>query len=391
MPIDNGKYMILLLRALTGYASEIGRTLQESGFRFQQADGLDGQEISAKEPPDLIVVDAGREAEEYPRMLRRLKSRTVTSAIPLLFCVSVENDDFISQCLTYDDTDFIMSPFSSRELVLRLQRQLLLLRARRTIQRQHQKLKDTLEARDKLYSVIAHDLRAPISTIKMINAAIQERRAFIRDEQTLNFFQMINATTEEAFDLLENLLRWTRNRNGKTKIYAAEFNMTLAVRQVVALFKPIAGNKEITLQNRVDKTFYIYADEDMVKTVLRNLLSNAVKFTYPGGVVEISVQQTPNGVLTSVRDNGKGIPRELQARLLKNNQYITTFGTRNEKGSGLGLALCRDFIEMNKGKFFFSSREGVGSTFSFLLPACAPEHRLALADIGTSAANPMRP
>lgn len=303
----------------------------------------------------------------------------------------MENEDFISQCLMYDDTDFVLAPFRNQELVIRLQRQLLLLRARRTIRRQHQKLKNTLEARDKLYSVIAHDLRAPVSTVKMISTALLERCAVIQDPETVKFLQMISDTAEEAFDLLENLLRWTRNQNGKTKIYAADFNLTLAIRQVVSLFKPIAENKDITLQNRVGETFYLYADEDMVKTVLRNLLSNAIKFTYPGGKVEVSVQRTPRGILTSVRDNGKGIPSDLQARLLKNNQYVTTYGTRNEKGSGLGLALCRDFVEMNKGKFFFSSREGVGSTFSFLLPDAATVPHAGLAGIDTSLAHPTRP
>lgn len=112
----------------------------------------------------------------------------------------------------------------------------------------------------------------------------------------------------------------------------------------------------------------VYADEDMVKTVLRNLLSNAIKFTYPGGQIDITLSPLPGYVLTSVKDNGKGIAKDMQAKLLKTNEYVTTYGTRNEKGSGLGLILSQEFIKMNKGKFWFSSQEGVGTTFFFTLP-----------------------
>lgn len=247
----------------------------------------------------------------------------------------------------------------------------MLLRAERTIRRQNEKLKSALEARDKLYSVIAHDLRAPIGTIKMINSSIENQKARIQDPAIRRLFEMINETTEEAFNLLENLLRWTRNQNGKTKVYAANFNITRAIRQVASLFTTIAEAKDIKICNHVIENSYIYADEDMIKTVLRNLISNAVKFTYPGGTIDLELTETPDGVVVSVRDNGKGIPKEIQSKLLKPNKYITTYGTRNEKGSGLGLVLCQDFIKMNKGKFWFSSQEGVGTTFYFTLPTAS--------------------
>lgn len=155
-------------------------------------------------------------------------------------------------------SDFITKPFRPQELVTRVQHQLSLLRAERVIRRQNEKLKKSLEARDKLYSIIAHDLRAPIGTIKMINSSIEAQKAKIKDPQISKLFEMINETTEEAFNLLENLLRWTRNQNGKTKIYATLFNLTPVARQVVSLFSAIANAKEIELINRIEGKFDIF-------------------------------------------------------------------------------------------------------------------------------------
>lgn len=374
MPIDNSKYTILPIRSTFENPENIIHILQEAGFHVCEAKDLtEAMALTTRTPPDLILINIDKASKEDAAMLRKLKSNKTTCSIPVLFIASMTNENYIPQCLSYDNTDFILHPFRPEELVIRLQHQLLLLRAHRTIQRQNKKLRNTLEARDKLYSVIAHDLRAPIGTIKMINSCIENQKHLIKEPKILKLFEMINETTEEAFNLLENLLRWTRTQNGKTKVYATSFNISRAISQVTSLFKTISEAKQITIHNFAQEKIYVYADEDMVKTVLRNLLSNAVKFTYPGGKIEISIQETPLGILTSVKDNGKGIPADIQARLLKNNEYITTFGTRNEKGSGLGLILCRDFIEMNKGKFYFSSQEGVGSTFYFLLPATAPD------------------
>ena len=145
----------------------------------------------------------------------------------------------------------------------------------------------------------------------MINSSIEAQKAKIKDPQISKLFEMINETTEEAFNLLENLLRWTRNQNGKTKIYATLFNLTPVARQVVSLFSAIANAKEIELINRIEGKFDIFADEDMIKTVLRNLISNAIKFTYTGGQVELSLADSGDYWTIYVKDNGKGIPKDL--------------------------------------------------------------------------------
>ncbi len=201
----------------------------------------------------------------------------------------------------------------------------------------------------------------------MVNSSIENQIHKIKDPAIVKLFRIINETTEEAFNLLENLLRWTRNQSGKTKVYATTFNINIIIRQVISLFHTSASNKDITIHNHATEHITVYADEDMIKTVLRNLISNAIKFTYPGGQIDISATSLPECILISVKDNGKGISKKDQKKLLKPNEYITTYGTRNEKGSGLGLTLSQDFIKLNKGKLWFSSQEGIGTTFFFTL------------------------
>lgn len=225
-----------------------------------------------------------------------------------------------------------------------------------------------MESRDKLYSVIAHDLRAPIGTIKMIAASLENERNQMTDPHILKSFDMIHETTEEAYNLLENLLRWSRNQNGKTRIYPTTFDLSKAIYHVLALFTAIADSKGISVNNHSKANVTVYADEDMIRTVLRNLLSNAIKFSFPGGQIDVGLSEMPDMVMVSVKDNGQGIKKELQSKLLKGNEYISTYGTHNEKGSGLGLILCRDFVKMNKGKLWFSSQENKGTTFYFTVP-----------------------
>ena len=225
-----------------------------------------------------------------------------------------------------------------------------------------------MESRDKLYSVIAHDLRAPIGTIKMIAASLENERNQMTDPHILKSFDMIHETTEEAYNLLENLLRWSRNQNGKTRIYPTTFDLSKAIYHVLALFTAIADSKGISVNNHSKANVTVYADEDMIRTILRNLLSNAIKFSFPGGQIDVGLSEMPDMVMVSVKDNGQGIKKELQSKLLKGNEYISTYGTHNEKGSGLGLILCRDFVKMNKGKLWFSSQENRGTTFYFTVP-----------------------
>lgn len=370
MLIHNNQYTLLVVTSSFEEPGEILETLREAAFQVITARDFDEIVHAAKlKQPDLLILNVkpSEEQEEYA-IIRRMKRHKDTRGISMLFIAAITEQTYIPDCLFYDNVDFISKPFRPKELVIRIQHQLSLMEAKKTICLQNRKLQKTMESRDKLYSVIAHDLRAPIGTIKMIAASLENERNQMIDPHILKSFDMIHETTEEAYNLLENLLRWSRNQNGKTRIYPTTFDLSKAIYHVLALFTAIADSKGIKVNNHSKTNVTVYADEDMIRTVLRNLLSNAIKFSFPGGQIDVGLSEMPDMVMVSVKDNGQGIKKELQSKLLKGNEYISTYGTHNEKGSGLGLILCRDFVKMNKGKLWFSSQENKGTTFYFTVP-----------------------
>ena len=278
--------------------------------------------------------------------------------------------------------DFISKPFRREELLIRVEHQLSLVDARRVILRQTEELRKTIAGRDKLYSVIAHDLRSPMASIKMLCNTIM----MSIDPQTVpgdvfEMLEMTNKTAEEVFSLLDNLLKWTKSQLGKLSNVPQPIDMVGLVDGVIEVFKPIAESKLISLELDSEVEFInVIVDIEMIKSVVRNLISNAIKFSHKNTVVMVHVKvqdvmdenktEEGNGkeVLVTVSDRGCGIKNEDQEKLLNESTHFTTFGTDSEEGSGLGLLLCKDFVSKNHGRLWFTSAEGVGSNFNFTIP-----------------------
>lgn len=181
---------------------------------------------------------------------------------------------------------------------------------------------------------------------------------------------MANQTTEEVFSLLDNLLKWTKSQIGRLNVVYQDFDIIGAIEGILEIFSMVAGVKHINIKlEKPDMDLIeVHADVDMLKTVVRNLISNAIKFSNPDGQIVVSLKTDNDMAVVSVKDNGCGISKENQGKLLHTDTHFSTFGTNNEEGSGLGLLLCQDFIVKNGGKLWFESQEGVGSTFSCSVP-----------------------
>lgn len=366
-------YTLLVIITKEQEMEEISTSLQGGNFILikQIASPSDFTRPFPKKIPDLILLNP--EVNSKYGNIQYLRKHPTTRQIPVIFLCPPHQANIISECLNYPSTDFITTPLRGQELLLRIHHQLSLLKAKRIIKKQYERLQKTITSRDKLYSVIAHDLRAPIGTIKMINAIIESEKNKIKNTGIRKKFEMINETTEEVFNLLENLLRWTRNQIGKTHVISSQFDIASAIQQVLSLFTTIAAAKNIHLLPCIHLKLSVYADEDMIKTVLRNLISNAIKFTHPGGKIKIHLIAQKGFALISVKDNGIGLSLEEQKKIMTNKKGFTTYGTKNEKGYGLGLQLCQEFIRMNKGKFYIVSKPEKGSTFSFTIPRISKE------------------
>ena len=256
------------------------------------------------------------------------------------------------------------------ELIIRVTHQISLVAAKRIIVAQTEELRKTIMGRDKLYSVIAHDLRSPMGSIKMVlNMLILNLPSETIGDEMYELLTMANQTTEDVFSLLDNLLKWTKSQIGKLKVVYQDINMVEVVEGVSEIFTMVASLKNIKIVQDVPvENVAVRADIDMIKTVIRNLISNAIKFSNEGSEVVVSLAEEDGMAIVSVKDSGCGIDDENQKKLLHTDTHFSTFGTNNEEGSGLGLLLCQDFVVKNGGKLWFTSKKGDGSTFSFSIP-----------------------
>lgn len=360
---------ILIIDQIGDELDTLQKILQEEHFEVITSATYQAiPEQAGKYQPDIILLNTLHSDTGCCQIIEQIRKNGSSKDIPVIFLTSFEDNQEVFKQANYRGIDFISKPFRENEVLVRIHHQLSLLEARHTIAKQNEKLQRIMESRDKLYSIIAHDLRSPIGTIKMINEVIGNEKERITDPKISRLFEMITETTDEAFALLENLLQWSRNVTDKSKIARRNFDLSHSIKQVTLLFENIAQAKNITLTSHIPTETIVYADEDMIKTVLRNLISNAIKFTYPGGKVNLTAGQGETHTTISVKDNGQGIKKENQERILQDDAHFTSYGTKNEKGSGFGLLLCRDFVKMNKGKIGFESEENKGTTFFFTLP-----------------------
>jgi len=235
------------------------------------------------------------------------------------------------------------------------------------------KKKDQLEisnaTKNKFFRIIAHDLRSPISTLVNSTSSILTDIDEFDKERTKFFIEQLNKLSLTTYNLLENLLDWSTSQMGEIKYNPTKFEVNQLINEVVELTRGNINLKNIKLSIILPEVIEVYADENMVHTVIRNLFSNAIKFTNETGEIIISLKTDSKFCYLSIRDNGVGISPENIDKLFRIDKHISTPGTHNEKGSGLGLILCKEFVERNGGMLTVESEPGKGSTFtaSFLM------------------------
>lgn len=241
----------------------------------------------------------------------------------------------------------------------------------RDLQAKNEALQQANAEKDKFYSIIAHDLKSPFNAIIGMSHILREQVRGRENADLDEYADIILQSSQRAMDLLENLTQWSRAHTGRMPFIPERFDFNELIDELVLFYTDIAGQKSIALEQDISPGLTAHADRSMIGTVLRNLVSNAIKFTHPGGRVTIRAHAGGDGLRVSVEDTGVGISEELQTRLFRLDGNLSTAGTRNESGTGLGLILCKEFIELHDGVLHVQSRPGHGSTFSFTLPAHA--------------------
>jgi signal transduction histidine kinase len=230
------------------------------------------------------------------------------------------------------------------------------------------KLRKLNADKDLFISILAHDLRNPFNTILGISELLLEDMHTQDMGTTEKQVDVLHNISKRTFDMLEDLLLWARSQSGKLDFKPGEIDFARTCNETIENMRMVALSKKITINCHLTGTLYILADEDMLKVVIRNLVSNAIKFTNAGGEINITAEQTSSTLAVTVSDNGVGISPETMMDLFDISKKTTSAGTSNEKGTGLGLLLCKEFVERHGGKIWAESILGKGSDFKFTLP-----------------------
>jgi len=237
------------------------------------------------------------------------------------------------------------------------------------IEEKSKELEELNAIKDKLFTVVSHDLRQPITSFSVFLETLKKLKGELNSEKFETITNSLQTQITEVNDLMDNLLSWSLLQMAGQKINLDKFNITDEVRKNIDLYNTIAKNKGVSLKlDTSDEVLEVTGDKEMSNMILRNLISNAVKFTEKDGEINCKLTQENGHVRVEVVDSGVGIPKETLEKLFASKEHITTRGTENEKGIGIGLKLCKEFAEKQGGTIKISSKQGVGSNISFSLP-----------------------
>lgn len=365
---QNQLYDILIADDAPANLKVLSEILRLEGYKVRPVlNGTQALEVARLQKPDLILLDIMMPDINGYEVCKQLKADPELNEIPVIFISALSDTDSVIQAFSVGGVDYVSKPFKAEEVKVRVSTHL-------KIRKQSKELQQLNATKDKLFSIISHDLRGPCGNFSQVLDLLAEDLVF-DDPVKVRLVDELRNTSKSVMYLLDNLLNWSRSQSNRIVIDPQDVIINLAVMESIRLLKPIASAKQISLEFKASKIHTVHVDSNSLSLIFRNLLSNAIKFTNVGGRIVVSVDETDEEgiVKISVSDNGIGMSADAQNRLFKSGQHFTTYGTSNEKGSGLGLLLVKDFVEYNKGQLTVSSEEGKGTTFTFTLPEAKQE------------------
>ncbi|NCA85586.1 MAG: hybrid sensor histidine kinase/response regulator [Clostridia bacterium] len=336
---------------------------------FSQS-GKDALEKTQKVPFDLILLDVMMPDMDGYEVCRLLKENPVTDKIPVIFLTAKTEPESIVRGFDVGGADYVTKPFHGQELLARVETHIRLRQSLEQLKQTNQLLTESNDTKDKMFSIISHDLLGPFGSIRESLEMLATNQVVMDDESMKHFVKALWQSIGNAYALLENLLYWARNQQGQMIYKPRLVDLNQAVHETYDLLAGMAQIKDITLKSNLIENYTAYADKNAVKTILRNLVSNAIKFTNPGGTITTRIIGKDDGyVEVSVHDDGVGMTQETMGRLFSGkSKNDPKWGTSGEKGVGLGLIITKEFIEKHNGTIRIDSTPGEGSTFYFTLP-----------------------
>ena len=367
--------------------------------------GFEALRIISEQSVDLCLMDVQMPEMDGFETAKLVHSRPKTAHIPVIFITAFDpNKNLMEKGLDAGGLDYLTKPIDDVQIVHTLNMYLRFLGRERNInseleekvqirtvelqninrklkleieerkrteialQESEKNLKEANAAKDKFFSIIAHDLRNPFNAVIGFSNLLRENLSEFNTSEISEYIGYINDSAINAYTLLGNLLDWARSQTNSIQFKPEAVNISDVIKSTLTILSGEATKKSITVNSPVPSDSFVLADCNMVSAVLRNLVSNAIKFTRPGGFIEISSCTTGGFHEVTVADNGVGIQRKDIEKLFRIDTKVYTQGTAEESGTGLGLILCKEFVEKNSGTIRVESEAGTGSKFIFTLP-----------------------
>jgi len=312
----------------------------------------------------IVNLEKQYETEKKENEIIKLQTQQQLTNIQLTKNKQLKILGFITASLLLLLVLFVLLKYSDK-----LKSNKLLEEKNRLIEKSEQELRLLNASKNKFFSIIAHDLKNPLHNVMGYSFLLSKDYDKFTADERRKFATDINQSTNNIFRLLQNLLEWSRSQTGRLKFSPIEIQFKRILDNALSVLHSMANQKQIKLEYIHDPCLQVFADPLMIETVLRNLISNAIKFTPENGTIEIDAKNTGNEVLVSVKDTGIGLSKEDLANLFRIDSKVKRKGTNNEDGSGLGLVLCKEFVDKNNGTIWAESTPGIGSSFFFSIPS----------------------
>ncbi len=362
------KHKILIVDDNNDNLSVLGNILMRQNYTLQVANnGKMAIQVAHKKQPDLILLDINMPGMSGYDVCKELKKEQDTAEIPVVFLTAHTEMENIKQGFSLGAVDYITKPFQEEELLLRVKTHIELKEAKDALKQKNEELNSLNATKDKLFSIIAHDLRGAVGILLNLNELITESNS-IDENRMRSYLNSQFELTQSTYFLLVNLLNWAQQNMNQIKYNPKMIDVNNLIDIYLLDMKLLIDQKKIGLETHYKELYKAYADEDMVKLVIRNLLANAIKFTPVNGLITIDIEDNKSMVKVKFSNTGNGILPENIKKILSDHEYLTTRGTDNEIGTGLGMKLVKGFITQNKGTLKIESELNKQTQISFTLP-----------------------
>lgn len=340
-----------------------------SSLKYKLAYAASGKEaLSAinKNKPDLILLDIMMPGMDGFEVKVKLNEDPLLKEIPVIFITALEEPENKAKGFDLGGRDYLVKPINKLEVLARVKSQLLIQDQNSELLKINKELQIANDTREKIFSVISHDLRTSVGNMRNVFRFMLDGMIDPVEDRDIIFDAEV--TSRHTYNLLENLLYWAKSQQGNIKIYQENVDVEDAINDVLDQEMASATNKSITINKEIESGLKLFGDRITLNIILRNLLINAIKFTQEEGEVLISAKEINEGISITIKDNGVGMSASDIDKILQRTEAFSKKGTNQERGTGLGLVIAGEFLELNKGRLLIKSEINQGSEFTVIFP-----------------------